>query len=182
MSGVPAAFLDRDGTIIKDYHFIARPDDVVLLPGAAGAIRRLNDAKRLTILVTNQSGIARGFFTMAEYAAVQARLAELLEAQGAHIDAAYMCPHHPDITGHCACRKPGTLLFEQAAAEHGIDLARSGYAGDRFRDVQPGLTLGGLGILVPNGETPADELAAARAKAAVAPTLDDAVTLMFAFA
>ena len=178
MSGTPAAFLDRDGTIIHDFHFVDRPEDVLLIPGAGHAIRRLNEANRPVIIVTNQSGIARGFFTMADYERVQARMAALLAAEGARIDAAYLCPHHPDISGHCACRKPGTLLFEQAAIEHDVDLVRSAYAGDRFRDVQPGLTLGGLGILVPNDETPPQETADARARATVCATLGDAVTLM----
>jgi D-glycero-D-manno-heptose 1,7-bisphosphate phosphatase len=133
------------------------------------------------IVVTNQSGIARGFFTMADYERVQATMAALLAEAGAHIDAAYVCPHYPDISGPCACRKPGTLLFERAAIDRGLDLAHSAYAGDRYRDVQPGVTLGGLGILVPNQETPGEEVSEARAKATVAANLDEAVTWMLAF-
>ena len=176
MSGQRAAFLDRDGTLMHDFHFTDSPADVVLIPGAAHAIARLNAAGIPVIMVMNQSGIARGFFTMADYERVNAHLEELLMADGGRFDAAYVCPHHPDFSGPCACRKPGTLLFEQAAAAHGLDLAASLYAGDRFRDIEPGLALGGTGILVPTDETPADDIAAARARAGVARTLDEAVT------
>ena len=176
MSGRRAAFVDRDGTLMHDFHFTDSPADVVLIPDAARALGRLNAAGIPVILVTNQSGIARGFFTMADYERVNARLNELLMAGGGRFDAAYVCPHHPDFTGPCACRKPGTLLFQEAAAAHGLDLAASLYAGDRFRDIEPGLALGGAGVLVPTDETPAADVAAARARAAVVRTLDEAVT------
>lgn len=178
MSGTPAAFLDRDGTIMYDFHYTDQPEDVILLGGAAHAVRRLNAAGVPVIVATNQSGIARGFFTMADAERVNARLQELLIAAGAHYDDIYVCPHHPDFSGPCACRKPGTLLFERAAMDHGLDVARSIYVGDRFRDVEPGLTLGGTGILVPNDETPADDLASARQRAIVTATLDEAVTVL----
>ncbi len=174
MSGSRAAFLDRDGTIMYDFHYTDQPEDVILLGGAARAVRRLNDAGIPVIVATNQSGIARGFFTMADAERVNARLQELLVAEGAHYDDIYVCPHHPDFSGACACRKPGTLLFERAALDHGLDVARSVFIGDRFRDIEPGLTLGGAGILVPNGETPADDVASARTRALVLATLDEA--------
>src|SRR3979411_3046722 len=103
-----AAFLDRDGTIVEDPGFLHEPGQVNLLPGAAAAIRALNDAGVLVVTVTNQSGIARGIYTMADYVAVQRRLGELLAAppHGAHLDGAYVCPHHPDVGGPCECRKP----------------------------------------------------------------------------
>jgi len=176
MSGAPAAFLDRDGTIMYDFHYTDQPEDVLLLGGAAHAVRRLNEAGVPVIVVTNQSGIARGFFTMADAERVNARLQEMLNAEGAHYDDVYVCPHHPDFSGECACRKPGTLLFERAAVDHNLDVTRSTYVGDRFRDVEPGLTLGGTGILVPTNETPADDIAQARARASVVRTLDEAVT------
>jgi D-glycero-D-manno-heptose 1,7-bisphosphate phosphatase len=156
-----AAFLDRDGTIIDDAHYIAQPDLVRLRPGAAEAIARLNRAGMPVIVVTNQSGIARGMLTVADYERVAARMAELLRQHGAHIDASYMCPHHPDYGGDCDCRKPGTLLFRRAAAEHGLDLERSTYIGDRWRDVKPGLDLGGRPILIVTESTPREEQAAA---------------------
>lgn len=141
-----AAFLDRDGTIIEDAHYLGDPAGVRLLPGAAEAIRRLNRANIPVVLVTNQSGIGRGLFSEADFQATQARLRELLAGWGARIDAVYHCPHAPD-TG-CGCRKPNAGMFVQAAREHGLDLARSWYVGDRVRDVAAGVELGGTGILV----------------------------------
>ena len=136
MSPKPAVFLDRDGTIMRDTAYVREPDDVELLPGAAGAIRRLNEAPMPVIVVTNQSGIARGLLTEQDYERVRMRLDKLLTAEGARIDASYHCPHHPDFTGPCQCRKPGVKLFRQAAAEHDLDLSRSYYVGDQRRDVE----------------------------------------------
>jgi D-glycero-D-manno-heptose 1,7-bisphosphate phosphatase len=150
--GRPAAFLDRDGTIIEDPGFLHEPGKVRLLAGASEAIRALNAAGVLVVIVSNQSGIARGLYTAADYAAVQRRLGELLAAQGAHLDGAWFCPHHPDVTGPCACRKPGTKLFTDAAVALGIDLKRSAFIGDRLSDVEPARTLGGTGVLVRTGE------------------------------
>ncbi|HEY5218185.1 MAG TPA: HAD family hydrolase [Gemmatimonadaceae bacterium] len=176
MSGTRAAFLDRDGTIIHDFHFTDSAEDVVLIPGAPHAIARLNAAGIPVIIVTNQSGIGRGFFTMTEYENVNARMQELLRAEGAHFDDTYVCPHHPESDGPCACRKPGTLLFERAASEHHLDVAGSLFAGDRYRDIQPGVTLHGMPILVPTDETPADDVANARLHGFTAQTLGEAVT------
>ena len=149
----PAAFVDRDGTLIVDVNYISRPADVALLPGAAAALRRLNEAGVPVIVVTNQSGIARGLFDEAAYESVRARLAELLAAEGARIDASYHCPHGPD--DGCRCRKPGPELYERAIADHGLDGARSFFVGDRLRDVQPARTFGGRGILVPSAASSA---------------------------
>lgn len=153
-----AAFLDRDGTLIRDANYLARPDDVELLPGIADVVRRLNEARVLVVVVTNQSGIARGLLTEAQYDATRERLDALLGAAGGRIDATYHCPHHPDISGPCDCRKPGTGLYQRAAAEHGIDLTASLYAGDRYRDVSPGLALGGLALLVSSPSTPDEDI------------------------
>jgi D-glycero-D-manno-heptose 1,7-bisphosphate phosphatase len=171
----PAVFLDRDGTIIHDAEYLRDPKDVELLPGVARAIARLNGHDIPVIVVTNQSGIARGLLTHDDYAAVRARLDELLAAESARIDASYACPHHPDFTGVCDCRKPATLLYRQAAAEHAIDLTRSTFVGDRWRDVAPALELGGRGILISGPSTPADELERARADVEVASSFEDAV-------
>ena len=146
-----AVFLDRDGTIVEDPGFLHEPGQVKLLPGAAGAIKRLNDGGFLVIIVTNQSGIARGLYTVQDYAAVQRRLVELLEQQGAHVDAAYFCPHHPQFSGPCDCRKPGSKLFQEAQQAFDIDFTRSWWVGDRLADVQPARVLGGHGILVTTG-------------------------------
>jgi D-glycero-D-manno-heptose 1,7-bisphosphate phosphatase len=147
-----AVFLDRDGTIIDDPGYLHKPEQVRLLPGAAEAIRRLNTAGYLAVVVTNQSGIARGLYTVADYRAVEKRLGELLAAQGARIDVSYFCPHHPQAPEPCACRKPRTKLFLDAQAVLGIDFKRSWWVGDRLSDVQPAPALGGKGILVATGQ------------------------------
>ena len=170
----PAVFLDRDGTIIEDRSYVSRADDVRLLPGAAQAIANLNAAQVPVIVVTNQSGIGRGMFTEREYKRVNARMTELLAVAAAHVDATYVCPHDPAFA--CECRKPGTLLFRRAAEEHAIDLARSRFIGDRWRDVVPALSFGARGILVPSASTPPEDLAAAReAGIRIASTLEEAV-------
>jgi D-glycero-D-manno-heptose 1,7-bisphosphate phosphatase len=144
-------FLDRDGTIVDDPGFLHEAAQVRLLPGAAEAIRHLNEAGWLVVTVSNQSGIARGLYDAAAYGAVQGRLSELLAASGARLDASYYCPHHPAFTGPCECRKPGVKLFRDAEAQLGLDLARSFWVGDRVGDVAPARTLGGQGILVATG-------------------------------
>ncbi len=141
-----AAFVDRDGTLIRDTGYVSDPDDVVLLPGVGEAVRLLNAAEVPVIIVTNQSGIGRGYFGVGAFLLVQARLEELLAAEGARIDAAYFCPHAPDEG--CPCRKPGLELYQRAAAEQGVDPAGAAYVGDRLRDVTAAGALGGLGVLV----------------------------------
>ena len=146
-----AVFLDRDGTIVEDPGFLHEPGKVRLLPGAGEAIHRLNEAGWLVITVSNQSGIARGLYDAAAYTAVQRRLAELLAAHDVRLDGAYFCPHHPDFTGPCDCRKPGVRLFSEAEAAFGLDLARSVWVGDRLSDVEPARQLGGRPVLVATG-------------------------------
>ena len=153
----PAAFLDRDGTLIEDADYLADPALIVLLPGAVDAVRRLRDAGVATVVVTNQSGIARGLLTEDDYERVRERLDEMLASEGAPLDASFHCPHHPDFTGACRCRKPGTLLYERAIGELGLDATRSLFVGDRWRDVAPGLELGGHARLVPSVATPAHD-------------------------
>jgi D-glycero-D-manno-heptose 1,7-bisphosphate phosphatase len=153
----PAVFLDRDGTIVEDPPpgFLHEPGKVKLLPGVAAAIKQLNDHGFLVVVVTNQSGIARGLFTVGDYEAVQRRLGELLTAHGARLDSAYFCPHHPRFTGPCECRKPGLKLFRDAAAALDIDFERSWWVGDRLADVQPATALrgkSGNAVLVATGE------------------------------
>ncbi len=171
----PALFLDRDGTIIKDTGYVRDPNGVELTPGAAMALRVAHNKQWPVIVITNQSGIARGIVTQEEYEAVRKRTGQLLAEFGAFVDAEYYCPHHPDFTGPCACRKPGIELYERAIRDHAIDAAASAFIGDRFRDIAPALHYGGRGILVPNANTPPDELARAQAELAVAPTLLAAV-------
>lgn len=158
MSGRRAAFLDRDGTIIEDVSFISRPEQVVLRPGAAEAIALLNANDVAVVVITNQSGLARGLFTEADYEAVRARVDAVLAPYGARIDASFYCPHHPAVSGPCDCRKPGRLLFDEAIAALGIDAARSMFAGDRTRDVLPARHYGGHAYLVVASSTPPEEL------------------------
>lgn len=158
----PAVFLDRDGTLVHDPGYLHRPDDVQLLPGAAAAVARLAAAGYWIVVVTNQSGIARGLYGPADFAAVQGRLTELLARHGARLDATFFCPHHPDVSGPCPCRKPGVQLFEAAAAALGIDFRRSWFVGDKVSDVEPAIALGGRGLLVETGDG-ARHAAAARA-------------------
>ncbi|WP_420128877.1 D-glycero-alpha-D-manno-heptose-1,7-bisphosphate 7-phosphatase [Longimicrobium sp.] len=154
----PAVFLDRDGTLIVDRHYLADPEGVELLPGAGEAVARLNAAGFVVVLATNQSGIARGYFTEAQYAAVHARLVRELAQHGARLDAEY---HSPDFEdgGPDAERKPGAGMFLRAAREHGVDLARSWWVGDRRRDVQAAGRFGARGFLVCSPETEAEATA-----------------------
>jgi histidinol-phosphate phosphatase family protein len=174
-AGRGAAFLDRDGTLVVDQHYLARAGQMRLVAGATDAVRRLNDAGVPVIVVTNQSGIARGLLTPAQYEQTRSRLETLVAANGARITATYHCPHFPEVSGPCECRKPGTLLYRRAAREHDLDLRRSLYAGDRMRDVIPGQRLGGLAVLVPSPETPAEDVEVAGRDALVLPTLGHAV-------
>ena len=163
----PAVVLDRDGTLIHDRHYLADPAGVELLPGAAEAVARFNRAGLFVALVTNQSGIGRGYFGEAEYAAVHARLVELLAAAGARLDAEYHCPlSHVDPDPHHD-RKPGPGMYLRAAREHGLDVAASWYVGDRLRDVAPARELGGRAILVRSAQSELDEAEALREVAVV---------------
>lgn len=156
-----AALLDRDGTIIVDEHYLSDPDRVALLPGAAEAIRVLATAGVPSVVCSNQSGIARGLVTLEQHRAVRLRVARLLEDEGASLLDSFFCPHHEDFTGPCPCRKPGTLMFEQAAALHRLDLSRSLFVGDKLRDVSPAAKFGGTGYLVRSRDTPAGDVARA---------------------
>jgi len=143
--------LDRDGTIIEDAGYLGDPGKVRLLPGAAQAIRQLNAHDFRVLVVTNQSGIARGVLSLQDYRATEHRLDELLAREKALVDDHYFCPHLPEVSGPCECRKPGTLLYRQAAEHFGIDLHQSWWVGDRARDLVPANSLGGKGILVLTG-------------------------------
>lgn len=174
----PAAFLDRDGTIIRDTEYLRDPEQVELLPGAAQAIRRLNDAGWPVIVVTNQSGIARGLLTEQDYERVRMRVDKVIaESAGARIDATYYCPHHPEMTGPCTCRKPGVKLYGDAARDHEVDMKGSWYVGDRIRDVAPGDHFGGRSVMLLVESTPdADRVAAVNR--CTAASLADAVNII----
>jgi histidinol-phosphate phosphatase family protein len=152
MTRRPAAFLDRDGSIIVDTGFVRDPGKVRLVPGSAAAVRRLNQAGWAVVVVTNQSGIARGLLTEADYVAVAKQTEVLLAEAGARIDASYMCPHWPPITGECECRKPALGNYRRAIDELGLEPARSLFAGDRMSDLVPARLLGGRGMLLLTGD------------------------------
>src|SRR5262245_11672627 len=149
--GRAAVFLDRDGTLITERYYLADPDQLELIDGAVASLRKLRAAGYLLVVVTNQSGIARGLYSENDFQRVQERLQAVLRNSGVELDAVYHCPHHPDFTGPCECRKPAAGLFIQAQKELGIDLGRSAYIGDRLKDVIAGLQFGGLPILVMTG-------------------------------
>jgi len=148
MSGLKSAvFLDRDGTVIREYGHFWEPNQIQLIPGAAGAIRRLKAAGFLAVLATNQSGIARGIFTEAQFWVGHRRLEALLAEEGVKLDAVYFCPHHPTegerpYRGPCECRKPQPGMLLQGARERGIDLPRSYMVGDSAVDVGAGKAAG----------------------------------------
>jgi histidinol-phosphate phosphatase family protein len=175
-----AVFLDRDGTIIEDVHFIKSPGQVRIIPGAPEAIRRINTAGALVIVVTNQSGIARGYSTVEDYEAVRAHYEALLAKSEARIDASYYCPHHPSVGHPCECRKPGTSLFERAMRDFSLPPNRCAYVGDRWRDVGAAKKLGGHGIVVPSPMTTEEDRRRAREEGVgFAPTLNAAVDVLF---
>jgi D-glycero-D-manno-heptose 1,7-bisphosphate phosphatase len=155
-SGQPAVFLDRDGTINEQMGYINHISRFILLPGAATAIRTLNEQNIPVVVVTNQSGLARGYFPPVLLDAVHAQMEQELAAQDAHIDGLYICPHHPEAKEEqfrkvCTCRKPQTGLLEQAAAELELDLTRSFMVGDRWSDLKCGNRVGATSVLVLTG-------------------------------
>ena len=151
-----AVFIDRDGTLIEEVGYLDRVERVALYPWSIDAVRALNRAGLCVVMVTNQSGVARGFFSEAVVEGVHRHIADLLEAGGAHIDAYYYCPHHPDgkvkpYAQACDCRKPGRGLVDRAVRELGIDPAASFVVGDRWLDVALARAVGGRGVLVRTG-------------------------------
>jgi D-glycero-D-manno-heptose 1,7-bisphosphate phosphatase len=153
-----AVFLDRDGTIVVDKHYLSDPDGLELLPNALDGLRELRDLGARLVVVTNQSGVGRGYFPAEVIEPMNERLRELLAEGGVELDGIYVCPHAPD--DGCACRKPGSALFEQAADELGLDLGESFVLGDKEADVEAGRRIGATPILI--GGDADDLLAAAR--------------------
>jgi D-glycero-D-manno-heptose 1,7-bisphosphate phosphatase len=175
-----AVFLDRDGTVMEDAHYIKSPSQVRLIPGAAAAVKRINDAGVPAIVVTNQSGIARGIFKEEDYEAVRRHFESLLEAEGAHIDASYYCPHHPSVAPACDCRKPATQMFEDAIRDFKLDPKNVAYIGDRWRDVVASKKLGGRGILITSHMTTDDDRRKTQEDGIeTAASLKDAVEMLF---
>ncbi|MBO4647188.1 MAG: HAD family hydrolase [Lentisphaeria bacterium] len=153
-----AIFLDRDGVVNEEVDFLHRPEDVVLIPGLGEAIGKIHAAGCLAIVISNQSGVARGMFGMDAVKAVEARICELLRQAGSEVpDAFYYCPHHvkgtvPELSFECNCRKPKPGMFLQAIREWGIDPAVSSMIGDRLSDLQAAKAAGCAdGVLVETG-------------------------------
>jgi len=151
-----AVFVDRDGTLNEEVGYLSRMDQLKIFPRAVEAIRLVNARGMKAVVISNQSGIARGYFTEDFVRSVHDRINQLLGAEGARIDGFYVCPHHP-VHGSgiykrdCDCRKPKPGLLLQAAAEMNIDLARSYMIGDMLKDIEAGKKAGARGILVKTG-------------------------------
>ena len=154
--GRSAVFLDRDGVINEEVQYLCHPDQLRLIPGAAMAIRRLNLAHIPVIVVTNQAGVARGYFTEEAVGQIHAALAELIGREGARIDRFYYCPHHPTegmapYRVDCQCRKPRPGFLYRAAKEVDIDLGQSVIIGDKISDLEAGWRAGCTTVLVLTG-------------------------------
>lgn len=152
----PAVFLDRDGTLIEEGGYLDRIERVALFPWSIDAVRLLNRAGFAVIVVTNQAGVARGFFDEARVAEIHAWIDARLRAGGAQVDQFSYCPHHPEASvaayrQECDCRKPRPGMIRAAAAAHDLDLARSFVVGDRWLDVRLAHAVGARGILVRTG-------------------------------
>ena len=155
-------FLDRDGTIARDVPYCSSPEQFELLPGAGESIRLFNIAGYKVILITNQSGVGRGYFTEEMLGLIHEKMKVKLADYGAHIDAIYYCPHHPDE--NCECRKPKPKLIIHAAEDFHIDLGRSYLIGDSAKDIEAGKAAGCKTILIGKmdiANTPKPDYAAA---------------------
>ncbi len=151
-----AVFLDRDGTLIQNHHYGCDPESIQLLDGVAEGLGRLRRAGYLLIVVTNQSGIARGYFDEGQLAVMHRRMGEILHDQGAGVAAFYHCPHHPEgvvprYSVECHCRKPQPGMIMRACSEFGIDPSSSWLIGDILDDIEAGKRAGCRGILLDLG-------------------------------
>jgi D-glycero-D-manno-heptose 1,7-bisphosphate phosphatase len=142
-----AAFIDRDGTIVLDKHYLADPRGLEVIPTVPEGIKKLNDANIPVIMITNQSGVARGKFDEAALELIHQRLFEILEDSGAIVNGLYYCPHMPNAG--CDCRKPKPGMLLRARKEHGFDLSKSYVVGDRMLDIEMAHSVGAIGVLVP---------------------------------
>jgi len=152
----PAVYLDRDGTINVEKDYLYKIEDFEFIPGAPEAIKRLKDAGFLVVVVTNQSGVARGYYTLEDVERLHVYLSTCLVKYNAAVDGYYVCPHHPDegsgeLTMDCACRKPKPGMLLDAAADLGVDLHRSWMVGDKVADVEAGSEAGVRPLMVATG-------------------------------
>lgn len=188
MAGRPAVFLDRDGTLIEEAGYLERLERLVLFPYAVDAVRLLNRAGYAVVVLTNQSGVARGIVRPAFVQEAHDSIAARLAAGGARVDGFYHCPHHPEAAleefrAVCDCRKPKPGMIGRAVAELGLDPARSFTVGDRWQDIAAGRAAGTRGILVRTGygrqeeQSPRPDLE----PTPVVDTLIDAVSSILAF-
>jgi D-glycero-D-manno-heptose 1,7-bisphosphate phosphatase len=145
----PAVFLDRDGTIAEEVGYLNHAERFRMFPFAGAAIRRLNEAGFAVIVVTNQSGVARGYFPESLVGEVHERMRRELEVQGARLDGVYYCPH--GAKEECDCRKPGTGMIERAAREHALDVSGSFVVGDRLSDLEMAARAGCKSVFVRTG-------------------------------
>lgn len=154
--GRAAVFLDKDGTVLADVPYNVDPERMAYAPSAERALRRLGGLDRPLIVISNQPGIAHGYFGPEALDAVERRLATMFARAGARLSGLYFCPHHPDgrvaaYRVRCLCRKPMPGLLRRAAADHRVDLARSWFIGDILDDVEAGRRAGCRTILIDNG-------------------------------
>lgn len=168
--------LDRDGTIIEECEYLCDPARVALLPGAARGLRALTRLGLGLVLVSNQSGLGRGYFSEEDLWAVHVRLRQLLTAEGIRLDGSYYCPHVPEEG--CGCRKPAPGLIEQAAAELGFDARRCFVIGDKRCDVELGLAVGAQSILVRTGHGRREEMVPGPAPHHVVDDLEQAARII----
>lgn len=154
--GRKTVFLDRDGTMNVEVNYLHRPEDLKLIPGVPQAVRQLNEAGFRVVVVTNQAGVARGYYGEEDVKLLHQYLNGQLKAEGAHVDAFYYCPHHPEhgigrYKQECSCRKPGTGMFEAADRDYPVDRKRSFMVGDKLIDTEAGRRFGVRSILVGTG-------------------------------
>ena len=153
----PAVFLDRDGTLIEDRHYLSSITEISVLEGAPEAITLLNNADFAVVLATNQSAVGRGLLSLANLNSIHEELQHRLKTQGAQIDGVFFCPHHPTeatraYRSNCTCRKPKPGMLEKAARQLALDLRKSFMIGDTLSDIKTGHTAGCRSILVKTGK------------------------------
>lgn len=180
-----AVFLDKDGTLVEDVPYNVNPDLIVLTPGAISGLQRLHQAGYLLIVITNQSGIAHGYFTESDLSPVERHLQELLATHGIPLAGFYYCPHHLDGVVEkyaiaCHCRKPQPGLLNKAAQDHTLDLSQSWFIGDILHDIEAGRAADCRTILIDNGNETEWELSPQRLPHHIIKDLDKAAQVILA--